>query len=121
MAFDLWIEPLSGLLLGILLFCLVARPSASTVLAGPTLRGAGLVSYSLYLWHYPILATSVAWFDVGAEPLMAVPAVLVGLVASAAVTAVSYRWIERPLLYGRTTTAERTPDRPRKRELAAAR
>ncbi|MET0150464.1 MAG: acyltransferase, partial [Acidimicrobiales bacterium] len=126
-AFDLWIEPLSGLLLGILLFCLVARPPTSTVLAGPTLRGAGLVSYSLYLWHYPILATSVAWFDVGAAPLMAVPAVLLGLLASAAVTAVSYRWIERPLLYGRSTAREptsqpetrRSPARVKSREAGA--
>jgi peptidoglycan/LPS O-acetylase OafA/YrhL len=120
-AFDLWIEPLSGLLIAFLLFHLMARPPTSTVLDGPTLRGAGLVSYSLYLWHYPILTTSVAWLDVGAEPLMAVPAVLLGLAVTAAVTAVSYRWIERPLLFGRSTEPERTPDRPRERELAAAR
>jgi peptidoglycan/LPS O-acetylase OafA/YrhL len=98
-AFDLWIEPLSGLLLGALLLHLVTRPPASTALAGPTLRGAGLVSYSLYLWHYPILAASVAWFDVAAAPLMAIPAVVIGLAATAAVTAVSYRWVERPLLH----------------------
>ena len=108
-AFDLWIEPLSGLLLAILLFHLVARPPASTVLDGPTLRGAGLVSYSLYLWHYPILTTAVLWLDVGTEPLMAVPAVLLGLAVTAAVTAVSYRWIERPLLYGRSKAKEPTP------------
>jgi peptidoglycan/LPS O-acetylase OafA/YrhL len=109
-AFDLWIEPLSGLLLAVLLLHVVTRPpTTTTVLAGPTLRGAGLVSYSLYLWHYPILAASVAWFDVGTAPLMAVPAVLLGLAVTAAVTAVSYRWIERPLLYGRATAQEPAP------------
>ena len=118
-AFDLWIEPLSGLLLAVLLLHVVTRPPTTTVLAGPTLRGAGLVSYSLYLWHYPILAASVAWFDVGAEPLMAVPAVLLGLAVTAAVTAVSYRWIERPLLHGRSTaTPEPEPSPQSERDLA---
>ena len=112
-AFDLWIEPLTGLLLGLLLLHLVlrseGRPSA---MAGPALRGAGLVSYSLYLWHYPILAASVAWLGVSQTPLMTIPAVLFGLAASALVTAVSYRWIERPLLHGRRAPAPEPQSTP---------
>jgi peptidoglycan/LPS O-acetylase OafA/YrhL len=72
------------------------------------LRAAGLVSYSLYLWHYPILLFAVRWLAVDQVPAMAIPAVFLGLAATAAVTAVSYRWIERPLLYrsGRRTMPE---------------
>jgi peptidoglycan/LPS O-acetylase OafA/YrhL len=99
--FDMWIEPLSGLLLGVLLLHLVVRSEQGHRLAleHPAVRGAGLVSYSLYLWHYPILVAALAWFGVAESPVMAVVAIPVAFVACALATAASYRWIERPLLY----------------------
>jgi peptidoglycan/LPS O-acetylase OafA/YrhL len=99
-AFDHWIEPMSGLLLGLLLLHLVVRTEDGrpSRLDHPALRGAGLVSYSLYLWHYPILVAAVAVLDVAATPAMAVPALVLGFAASAAVTWLSYRFVERPTL-----------------------
>ena len=109
--FDRGIEVLSGLLLAALLFHVVVRESEGhghDLLARPSLRAAGLVSYSLYLWHYPILLATSEWLAVHEVPAMAIPATAIGLAATAAVTAVSYRWIERPLLYrsGRRTMPE---------------
>lgn len=54
----------------------------------------GLISYSLYLWHWPILVLLRAepWY---ARGLPAVPA-FVALPAILAVSWASYRWIERP-------------------------
>jgi peptidoglycan/LPS O-acetylase OafA/YrhL len=54
----------------------------------------GTVSYSLYVWHYPIFWTvqrrHLAW----PQPLP----VILGVVVSLAVAAASYRWIEQPFL-----------------------
>jgi peptidoglycan/LPS O-acetylase OafA/YrhL len=109
--FDRSIEVLSGLLLAVLLFHVVVREEEGhghDALARPSLRAAGLVSYSLYLWHYPILLATSEWLAVHEVPAMAIPATAIGLAATAAVTAASYRWIERPLLYrsGRRTMPE---------------
>ena len=109
--FDRGIETMSGLLLAFLLFHVVVREEegeARAALARPPLRVAGLVSYSLYLWHYPILLFAVEWLAVDQVPAMAIPAVGLGLGVTAVVTAISYRWIERPLLYrsGRRTIPE---------------
>ena len=109
--FDRGIEVLSGLLLAALLFHVVVREEEGDghdLFARPTLRAAGLVSYSAYLWHYPILLFWVHLLDVQAVPTMALVAIPLGLAATAAVTAASYRWIERPLLYrsGRRTMPE---------------
>ncbi len=111
-ALDLWIEPLSALFLGLLLLHLVVREEdgEATLVSGRAARGAGLVSYSLYLWHYPILAAAVAGLGVAETVAMAVPAVVLGLAASSLVTWASYRWIERPLL--RPAPERRPVDQP---------
>jgi peptidoglycan/LPS O-acetylase OafA/YrhL len=57
------------------------------------LRPIGLISYSLYLWHWPILV----WFRIyanGGQPTSFEAVVLVGL--SLVVATLSYRFIERP-------------------------
>lgn len=111
-ALDRWIEPPSALFLGVLLLHLVVREEdgGPTAVSGRTAREAGLVSYSLYLWHYPILAAAVAWLGVAETPAMAVPALVLGLAGSALVTWASYRWIERPLL--RPAPERRPVDQP---------
>lgn len=52
----------------------------------------GLISYSLYLWHWPILSLArITW----GGPLP--PTLLAGLIVlSVALAAVTYRWIEQP-------------------------
>jgi peptidoglycan/LPS O-acetylase OafA/YrhL len=120
-AFDRSIETFSALLLAALLFHVVVRAEEGTgdpLLGRRPLRLAGLVSYSLYLWHYPILLAAVDWLAVDQVPALAPVAIALGLAVTAAVTAASYRWIERPLLYGRTPPPE--PARSRERELAPA-
>lgn len=63
----------------------------SRVLALPALVFVGLISYSLYLWHWPILA--FYRYAYGAvEPLAGVG--LFGLMMVLSV--LSYRWVERP-------------------------
>jgi peptidoglycan/LPS O-acetylase OafA/YrhL len=109
--FDRGIETMTGLLLAVLLFHVVVREEdgdTRAALARPSLRRAGLVSYSLYLWHYPILLFAVDWLAVDQVPGMALPAIALGLAVTALVTAVSYRFVERPFLYrsGRRTMPE---------------
>lgn len=107
--FDDTIHVWAGLLLGALVLHALTRHDAETHwLCGTRLRGCGLVSYSLYLWHYPVLAGLVGLFAVGQVPLMAVPALLVGFGISAGLAVVSYRWVERPFLQesGRNTKPE---------------
>ncbi len=59
------------------------------------LRAVGLVSYSLYLWHWPLLmASRDEWFAGWVLP----PQVLLALLA--AVTYVSWRFIEQPFRVG---------------------
>ena len=63
--------------------CLSARP----------LAGLGKVSYGWYLWLWPLLAlTRIVW---GSEPVL-LRNLIVALVALA-LSAVSWRWIERPV------------------------
>jgi peptidoglycan/LPS O-acetylase OafA/YrhL len=64
--------------------------------ANATVCWLGLVSYSLYLWHYPILEwmQRAHAFDNGRAPLAAVLALVVAL----AVAWLSYRFVERPFL-----------------------
>jgi peptidoglycan/LPS O-acetylase OafA/YrhL len=59
----------------------------------------GLISYSLYLWHYPLLsaAQALGWLDGAHAPRWAIVlGVVVPIVL--AVSALSYRFIEKPFL-----------------------
>jgi len=72
---------------------------ATRLLANRPITFLGVISYSLYLWHYPLLSAvqGAGWLDGRPAPawivvlLAAVPLVLL-------VSWLSYRWIERPFL-----------------------
>ena len=60
------------------------------------LVGVGLISFPLYLWHWPLL--TYCRIFLGREPDAAI---IVGAVAvSTGLAFVTYRWVERPLRFG---------------------
>lgn len=70
----------------------------STLLGWRPLVFVGLISYSLYLWHWPLLV--FAKYRNGMAPLETVPAL--GLLGVAILlTTASYYWVEQPLRYWR--------------------
>ncbi len=73
---------------------LAPRAPLSRLLATPALVEIGKRSYGLYLWHYPIwIAVGVELDDLGLNARR-----LVVVLASAAATALSYRFVEQPAL-----------------------
>lgn len=69
------------------------------IMGHPVLAWLGLVSYGIFLWHYPVL---VGLLDLGAAdwwPQMAFPVLaVVGLGVTIACAALSYYLVERPLM-----------------------
>lgn len=55
----------------------------------------GLISYSLYLWHWPLLALTRSYFLGQREPLRDGFAIALAFALAAA----TYRWLERPIRY----------------------
>ena len=82
--------PVVGTLL--LILCGQARNPVNALLASAPMRGIGLISYSLYLWHWPV--RSLAHFALGPDPGMLTTLALIGLSTGLAV--VSWRFVERP-------------------------
>ncbi len=80
--------------------CIAAGPEAGpnrVLLGAKWLVGVGLVSYPLYLWHWPLLV--YARILAGDTPSIGVR----GAVAAASVLLAwaTWRWVERPLRHGR--------------------
>ncbi|TDU01156.1 peptidoglycan/LPS O-acetylase OafA/YrhL [Azorhizobium sp. AG788] len=71
------------------------------VLGLAPIAGIGLISYSLYLWHWPILAFYK--FHAGGDPDLVAGVVLVGLAVG--VSVLSWRYVEAP--FRRHATANR--------------
>lgn len=67
-----------------------------TILAHPAAVFVGLISYPLYLWHWPLL--SFARIVEGGEPTIAVRLALLAL--SFALAWATYRFVERPIRFG---------------------
>jgi len=82
------------------LLLIVAGPQAwfnRTVLSAPVMVGIGLISYPLYLWHWPLL--SFARIAGGETPPHLVRAGLV--LASGVLAWLTYEAIEKPVRFGR--------------------
>ena len=78
----------------ILIACLKKQTAAFEVFTNPNVVYIGLISYSLYLWHWGVLAISrwtigIHWWSVPFQI-----ALMLGLAIA------SYRWIETPLRKG---------------------
>ena len=87
--------------LGAVLILSSAGGRANRILAIPPLVGVGLISYSLYLWHWPLLSFARI---ISANPLHPRTTVLLMSIAFAAATA-SYFFVEKPF---RAKTSART-------------
>ena len=70
---------------------------AAAILALPGFRQLGRISYSVYLWHWPLVVLPTA--ALGAELPLPVRILLVAL--SIPLAAMSHRWVEEPLRHGR--------------------
>lgn len=93
---EVLIHPVIGILLGAL-FVRLAAAGRSALLETPSLRFVGLISYSLFLWHWPFLLVTrrMGWSLRGPEGLL----VFALLVAAAIVfSSISYAFVERPFL-----------------------
>jgi peptidoglycan/LPS O-acetylase OafA/YrhL len=67
-----------------------------TILAHPAAVGVGLISYPLYLWHWPLL--SFSRIVEGGEPGALVKAAL--LILSFALAWATYQFVEKPVRFG---------------------
>jgi peptidoglycan/LPS O-acetylase OafA/YrhL len=74
--------------------CWTSAPGRLTrVLGSRPMRSIGLVSYGLYLWHWPVMVfLDEVRAGFGGLPLLTVQLALTGVLAAA-----SYRWIEMPI------------------------
>jgi len=88
------------------LLLLVADPTARgrdtwlSRLAGVApLRHVGEISYSVYLWHVPVilLVSRFGWFRTDSLPTLAGATAVVAVI-SIALASVTFRWIERPAM-----------------------
>ncbi|SDA17254.1 acyltransferase family protein [Sphingomonas sp. NFR15] len=70
--------------------------SCAVALSNRGLRFFGLISYSLYLWHWPIIVFLGLKFGMPMSPDLTVVAILLSL----AVATASWRFVERPLRKG---------------------
>jgi peptidoglycan/LPS O-acetylase OafA/YrhL len=98
--FDPLLHPLFGLLAAAGILHLLTR-SHRAWLEHRALRALGLISFSLYLWHYPILRHGLPWgFEVAPMPaLIWKPLTIVVFVGVAFLVAtLSYLLVERPFL-----------------------
>ena len=89
--------------LGALLLIVCAEGTwADRLLSSAPMVAIGRISYSLYLWHWPIIVFYKMWYG----PVLGPADVTAVVAASVLAAAVSFRWIEQPF---RTPRIRRRP------------
>jgi peptidoglycan/LPS O-acetylase OafA/YrhL len=85
-----WGEPLFLVSVGLLLVAALSETDLARGLASRPLVWLGRRSYSLYLWHAPVIAAAVylAGSNIGAKAA--------AVLAATAIAALSYRFVEQP-------------------------
>lgn len=78
-------------------------PRAAALLRWRPMVGVGLISYSLYLWHWPLLVLGRVWLQ---RPLSPSEAALV-VALSAVLAALTWRFVEQPFRKTPTRTTRR--------------
>jgi len=117
-----WEGGLAGaVVLAAVLTLVAAHPASRTGrwLSVRPLRWLGTRSYSVYLWHWPVIVLTGAQ---GALPLPEPTALVVRLGATACLAEASYRWVERPWRTGaaqRAIRARLADSARRRRQLIA--
>src|SRR4051812_25656192 len=88
------------------------RDHVRRLLAWRPLAYLGLISYSLYLWHFAILAQQAKWWGrVPSSPLEWMAWLVPGLLASIAVASISFFAIEKPFMSLKYRGGRREPRR----------
>jgi peptidoglycan/LPS O-acetylase OafA/YrhL len=70
---------------------------AGQLLDAPPLRWVGVRSYGIYLWHWPLLVLAVEGVHANGRPVIRFFIGLAVLIATLAVSAVSFRYLEQPV------------------------
>ena len=82
-----------------LILATLERGALATAFGSRVPRWLGTRSYSIYLWHWPLVALLRPRIDVGWSTA---ESVIVGLAGALVLGELSYRWVERPFLRRRT-------------------
>jgi peptidoglycan/LPS O-acetylase OafA/YrhL len=87
----------------ILVAILKGSSLANSLFSNRLIMHCGIISYSLYLWHFPVILLLSKWSFIANYPVYKLPVMLAFSVPLTWLIAYSsYRWIERPFLRNRS-------------------
>jgi hypothetical protein len=72
---------------------LVPWSPAARLLSIPPIRGIGVISYGMYLWHFPLFV----WLDAASTGVSGTPLLLVRVAVTVVISIASFYVIERPV------------------------
>lgn len=104
MAFPGWAALLPCLGTAALIHSASGENVVGRILSIPPLRFIGIISYSLYLWHWPVFVTLRIYT---AEPHLSVTTAILGIAASFALSVATWKLIETPFRSQQKTSFKR--------------